>query len=49
MAFNSAIVEEISLRGIVFRITEERLESYFALLISAALFGAMHFANPNSS
>ncbi|MDX5420121.1 MAG: CPBP family intramembrane metalloprotease [Hymenobacteraceae bacterium] len=49
MAFTSAIVEEILLRGIVFRITEEKLGSYAALLISAALFGAMHFANPNSS
>lgn len=49
MAFTSAIVEEILLRGIVFRITEEKLGSYSALLISAALFGAMHFANPNSS
>lgn len=49
MAFTSAIVEEILLRGIVFRITEEKLGSYLALLISAALFGAMHFANPNSS
>ncbi len=49
MAFSSAIVEEILLRGIVFRITEEKLGSYLALLLSAALFGAMHFANPNSS
>lgn len=49
IAFTSAIVEEILLRGIVFRITEEKLGSYFALLISAALFGALHFANPNSS
>ncbi len=49
MAFTSAIVEEILLRGIVFRITEEKLGSYFALIISAVLFGAMHLANPNSS
>ncbi|WP_224999988.1 CPBP family intramembrane glutamic endopeptidase [Cesiribacter sp. SM1] len=49
MAFTSAIVEEILLRGIVFRITEEKLGSYVALVISAVLFGAMHYANPNSS
>jgi uncharacterized protein len=49
VAFTSSIVEEILLRGVVFRITEEKLGSYFALIISALLFGAMHFANPNSS
>lgn len=49
MAFTSAIVEEILIRGIIFRITEEKLGSYFALLISAILFGAMHLGNPNSS
>jgi hypothetical protein len=32
-----------------FRITEEKLGSYFALFISAILFGAMHLGNPNSS
>jgi membrane protease YdiL (CAAX protease family) len=49
MAFSSAIIEEILLRGIVFRITEEKLGSYAALIISALLFGLMHLANPNSS
>ena len=49
VAFSSAIVEEILLRGIVFRITEEKLGSYLALIISAILFGAMHLTNPNSS
>jgi CAAX protease family protein len=49
MGFTSAIFEEILLRGIIYRITEEKLGSYFALIISSALFGVMHFANPNSS
>lgn len=49
MAFTSAIFEEILMRGIVFRITEEKLGSYYALFISAILFGAMHLGNPNSS
>ena len=49
MAFTSAIFEEILMRGIVFRITEEKLGSYFGLFISAILFGAMHLGNPNSS
>lgn len=49
MAFTSSIFEETLMRGIIFRITEEKLGSYFALIISAVLFGAMHLANPNSS
>lgn len=49
MAFSSAIFEEILLRGIVFRITEESLGSYLALLISALFFGLMHLGNPNST
>jgi membrane protease YdiL (CAAX protease family) len=49
MAFTAAIFEEILMRGIIFRITEEKLGSYFALFISAILFGAMHLGNPNSS
>jgi membrane protease YdiL (CAAX protease family) len=48
-AFTAAIFEEILLRGIVFRIAEEKLGSYFSMAISAVLFGAMHLANPHSS
>lgn len=49
VAFTVAIFEEILLRGIVFRILEEKLGSYIALLISAIIFGALHLANQNSS
>jgi len=49
MAFTSAIFEETLLRGIIFRVLEEKLGSYIALIISAALFGLLHLANPNSS
>lgn len=49
MAFTSAIFEEILFRGIIFRITEEKLGSYWALVISAIIFGAMHLANPHST
>lgn len=48
-AFAAAVSEEILFRGIIFRITEEKLGSYLALAISALLFGAAHFANPNST
>lgn len=49
VAFTVAIFEEILLRGIIFRIAEEKLGSYIALLISAVLFGLFHIANPNST
>lgn len=49
MAFTSAIFEETIFRGIIFRIIEEKLGSYFSLAISALLFGLLHLANPNSS
>src|SRR5690606_10727695 len=49
MAFSSAIFEEILLRGILFRLLEEKLGSYIALFISALIFGLLHLANPNSS
>jgi len=49
MALSSAIIEEILLRGIIFRIMEEKLGSYIALGVSALLFGLMHLGNPNSS
>lgn len=49
MAIKVSIIEEILFRGILFRITEEKLGSYIALIISALIFGALHFLNPNSS
>ncbi|RMH64259.1 MAG: CPBP family intramembrane metalloprotease [Calditrichaeota bacterium] len=49
MGLTSAIMEEILVRGIIFRILEEKMGSYIALGISALLFGFMHLANPNSS
>ncbi|KAF2336330.1 CPBP family intramembrane glutamic endopeptidase [Flavobacterium daemonense] len=49
LAFTAAIIEEILVRGILFRIMEEKLGSYIALIISALIFGFMHLANPNST
>lgn len=46
VAVTVAIFEEILIRGIIFRIMEERLGSYIALLISAFIFGALHLFNP---
>lgn len=49
MAFTSAIFEELLIRGIIFRVIEEKLGSYIALILSALIFGALHLANPNST
>lgn len=49
VAFSVAIFEEILIRGIIFRILEEKLGSCISLLITAIIFGALHLANPNST
>ncbi len=49
MAFTSSIFEETLFRGILFRIMEEKLGSYMALIISAFIFGLLHLGNPNST
>ncbi len=49
IAFSVAVFEEILLRGIIFRIVEEKLGSYISLAISAIIFGAAHLLNPDSS
>lgn len=49
VAFTIAIIEEILVRGVFFRILEEKLGSYIALIISGIIFGALHLANPNST
>ena len=38
--------EELVFRGVLFRITEESLGTWFALVISAALFGFVHVSTP---
>lgn len=47
--FTVAIIEEILVRGIIFRIMEEKLGSYIALVISSLLFGVLHLWNPHST
>lgn len=48
-AVAAGVAEEILVRGILFRIIEESLGSWIALLISAAAFGAMHAFNPGAT
>lgn len=49
VAFTVAIFEEILIRGIIFRIAEEKLGSYISLILSAIIFGALHLMNQESS
>lgn len=49
LMFTVAIIEEILVRGIIFRIMEEKLGSYVSLTVSSLLFGVLHLANPHST
>ena len=44
-----AFVEEVLLRGVVFRISEEKLGTWIALAISAVLFALLHLASANAT
>jgi membrane protease YdiL (CAAX protease family) len=41
----AAVLEEVVMRGIVFRILEQSLGSWLALALSAVIFGALHLLN----
>jgi CAAX protease family protein len=43
------VLEEVIMRGILFRIVEQTLGSWIALGISAAVFGALHLLNPGAT
>ncbi|MEV4509971.1 CPBP family intramembrane glutamic endopeptidase [Dactylosporangium sp. NPDC049525] len=45
----AAVTEELIFRGILFRIVEERLGTWGALVLTAALFGLAHLPNPNAT
>lgn len=46
MAISAGVLEEIIFRGVLFRIVEEWLGSWIALVISSAVFGLVHLMNP---
>jgi membrane protease YdiL (CAAX protease family) len=48
-SFAATVGEELVFRGAVFRITDERLGTAAALLISSILFGLLHAANPGAT
>ncbi len=49
LGFIAGFVEEIITRGVIFRITEESLGTWLAMVISALFFGLSHIFNPESS
>ncbi|MEO5844411.1 MAG: CPBP family intramembrane glutamic endopeptidase [Caldimonas sp.] len=48
-AMGTAVIEEILLRGIVFRIAENALGTWIALALSSLLFGLLHLVNPQAT
>ena len=49
LSISAGVTEELAIRAVVFRILEGWLGSWWALAISAALFGVLHIANPNAT
>ncbi|MCW3095148.1 MAG: Abortive infection protein [Chthonomonadaceae bacterium] len=49
LAIIAGCTEELLLRGILFRLCERSLGTWIALGITAAVFGALHLANPHAS
>ena len=48
-ALIAGVSEELLVRGVLFRIAEDSLGSYWALAITAVFFGAGHLANPHAT
>jgi membrane protease YdiL (CAAX protease family) len=49
LAVMTGVVEELAIRGVMFRILEGWLGSWVALAISAVFFGATHLFNPGAT
>jgi membrane protease YdiL (CAAX protease family) len=49
VGLGTAVAEEILFRGVLFRVVEEGLGTWAALVISALFFGGVHMNNPNAS
>ena len=48
-ALGAATLEEIAIRGVLFRILEEWLGTWTGLLLSAVIFGLLHAVNPDAN
>jgi membrane protease YdiL (CAAX protease family) len=49
ISISSGFSEEIIFRGWFFRLVEQWLGTWIALILSAVLFGALHLGNPNAT
>jgi len=49
LSLGSGFTEEILVRGVIFRITEEGLGTWSAIAISSSIFGLAHMGNPNAT
>ena len=47
--FVVAVFEELMFRGVLFRLIDDRWNTAAALIVSAAVFGAVHLANPGAT
>ena len=45
----TAVFEEVLFRGVLFRLIEDKLGSYYAIIISGFLFGFAHLVNENAT
>jgi membrane protease YdiL (CAAX protease family) len=48
-AMGTAIWEEVTFRGLLFRVTEQTFGTWVGVAVSAVVFGALHGLNPNAS
>jgi membrane protease YdiL (CAAX protease family) len=48
-ALGTAIWEEVTFRGLLFRVTEQAFGTWAGVAVSAVVFGAVHGLNPNAS
>lgn len=49
MALSSGFLEELVFRGVLFRVVEEWLGSWISIIVSSAVFGFGHLANPEAT
>ncbi len=49
LALSSGIFEELLYRGVLFRILEESLGSWIALILASLVFGLRHYTNPEGT
>jgi hypothetical protein len=48
-ALGAALLEEIAVRGVLFRVMEQSLGTWIALALSAVIFGVLHGVNPGTT